>query len=376
MPENVAEAGEIVLLPVSDLQLDPENPRLPEDMLGKNQSELLEWLDDEETLDELAASMLSNGFFAHEPLVVLQNTIDDAEPSAKYTVVEGNRRFATLSILLQTPAAAEADLSFEFENPPTTVQLANLQWIPCLVVTSPEAVRKFLGFRHIGGLKTWSPEAKARYLEDEILQAVKEESRAPFRDVGRRVGSNATGVRNSYVALRILRHARDELGLQQEAGYILRERFGVWTRLLNSAETREYIEFGDPRSFEEIQSACASLNTERLGRVLSDLTIKPGATRAVLQDSRDATNYGRVIGNERARETLSSTGSLDLAYQVVDRTTLADRLSSYTESLDLIVRAIDSYDIDALVVTRAQGLAASARSLATLAKERHDGEDY
>ncbi|MCR2812884.1 MULTISPECIES: ParB N-terminal domain-containing protein [unclassified Microbacterium] len=369
MTDAVSVAEDIRRLPVQSLQLDPQNPRLPEDMLGKTQPELLAWLDNEETLDELAASMLANGFFAHEPLVVL------AEENGLHTVVEGNRRFATISILLQTPAAEEADLEFEFESRPSDAQLAALREVPCLVVSSAEEVRKFLGFRHIGGLKTWSPEAKARYLEDEIKRAVAQASQTPFRDVGRRVGSNATGVRNSYIALRVLRTARDDLGLQQLASYVLRNRFGVWTRLLNSAEVREYIGFGDPVDYDAIEAASREIRDEQLQRVLEDLQPRKGSTRAVLNDSRDATNYGRVLANDAAREALIKYGDLNLAYQVVDRASLADRLETTRNSLELIVNGIDSYLVTDVVVSRAEALASTARTLMLTVKDRREPEE-
>jgi hypothetical protein len=41
----------------------------------------------------LAQSLLDNGYFGHEPLIVL-------EASSRYTVLAGNRRLATIQILM------------------------------------------------------------------------------------------------------------------------------------------------------------------------------------------------------------------------------------------------------------------------------------
>jgi hypothetical protein len=359
----------IVLLDVNDLRLDDHNPRLPEEKLGMDQRGLLEWLEEEETLDELAASMLANGFFAHEPLVVIPS--NGATP---YTVVEGNRRFATLSILLQLPAAEASGIEFEFEKPPSADQLSSLRTIPCLIVESADEVRKFLGFRHIGGLKTWSPEAKARYLETEIDLEHKEGSSNPFRAVGRRVGSNALGVRGPYIALKILRVARDEFGIQS-AGYVLRFKFGVWTRLLNSQEVRGFIGFNDPTSYDGIQTSLEKLNHNALAQVLSDMQPRDGRLSAVLQDSRDATKYGRVIGNEKARSALLKHGDLELAHEIVDRTQIASRLSVLTRTVDVLIQGIDDYDITEDVVAKARALNNSARSLAAIVAERAHEKD-
>lgn len=219
-------------------------------------------------------------------------------------------------------------------------------------------------------MKTWSPEAKARYLEDEIRYAVADHVPNPFREVGRRVGSNATGVRNSYIALRVLRAARDEFGISKLAAEVLRERFGVWTRLLNSSEVRQYIGFGDPLTVEDIELACQALKKDQLRQVLQDLRPKPGTNRAVLKDSRDATNYGRILANDAARDALLKYGDVDLAYQVVDRATLADRLETMRNSVELIVSGIDSYELDDVVAARADALASTTRTLSSTVRDR------
>ena len=84
----------------NDLGLDDENPRLPESLRGKLQSEILGFLKREGVLEEIAQSYLDNGFFQHEPLLVVQGNGREF-----YTVVEGNRRLAALKILHEAPEA-------------------------------------------------------------------------------------------------------------------------------------------------------------------------------------------------------------------------------------------------------------------------------
>src|SRR5712691_3317294 len=91
---------------VQGLHLDRLNPRLPEEYHSRAESEILEYLYDEEVLEELAQSFVDNGFFQHEPLIV-------TEEERQLIVVEGNRRFAALAILLQLPFARAADLRFD-----------------------------------------------------------------------------------------------------------------------------------------------------------------------------------------------------------------------------------------------------------------------
>ncbi|MBH0024488.1 ParB N-terminal domain-containing protein [Salinibacterium sp. SWN248] len=357
-------------LRVEELLLDPQNPRLPEELLGKTPPELLEWLEESETLEELASSMLANGFFAHEPLVVKATN-----GGAPYVVVEGNRRFATLSILLQLPAAKEADVNFDFEVEPTKDQLARLWEVPCLVVDHEDDVRKFLGFRHIGGLKTWKPEAKARYLEVEVDSAAREGSSNPFKDVGKRVGTNALGVRGPFIALKVLRAARDVDSLNKLATSVLRDRFGVWNRLLNSAEVREFIGLADALDYESVIKSMGALRIDNLLRVLSDLLPPPGGRLAVLQDSRDATRYGQVIADNVARNALTAHGDLDLAYQIVDRQTFTKRAGDIAKSVEILTQSVDSFEIGADEVAVAGSLLTAAKNLNAVVGSRLHEKD-
>jgi len=59
------------LWPISALRLDDKNPRLPPSIQGKSQSDILKYLFDKGSLEELAHSFVDNGFFPHEPLAIL-----------------------------------------------------------------------------------------------------------------------------------------------------------------------------------------------------------------------------------------------------------------------------------------------------------------
>src|ERR1051326_2599411 len=99
--------GELVIRAIEDLHLDPDNPRLPEELHGASQDRLVKYLFDTAVLEELARSFANNGFFEHEPLIIVKGT------KGGYVVVEGNRRLATLMILHRRPEAG--DLRFDVE---------------------------------------------------------------------------------------------------------------------------------------------------------------------------------------------------------------------------------------------------------------------
>lgn len=356
-------------LAVAELELDPRNPRLPEELLDAPESALLRWLDDEAVLNELAASMVENGFFAHEPLIVRR----DLSVRGKRTVVEGNRRFAALSILLQLPSAIEAERRFDFAVPPTPEQLDRLRIIPCVLVDDPEEVRKFLGFRHIGGIRTWSPEAKARYLDEEVRRALLGGSENVFRDVARLVGSNVPGVRGPYVALHILRAAREVYGI--DSNFVMRKRFGVWNRMMNSSDLRAYINFGEAVSAEDVHRQVQLMDKDNLAEVLGDLQPAAGQRSAVLNDSRDVTAYAAVLQNPRAHETLRVYRDLSLAKQIIERASMEQKIRKLAKSVELMMRDIDDADISEDVVDASRTLLSQARTLHAGIKARADSDD-
>ena len=352
---------------VGNLLLDGDNPRLPERLHGGSQPELLDFLREEGVLEELAQSYLDNGFFQHEPLIVLQTDEPD-----KYTVVEGNRRLAALKILHQAPEAG--DIRF-LSIDPTPAQLKRLEEIPCFPISSREAIHAYIGFKHIGGLKTWPPEAKARYLIAEVRKLAERGVVDPFRELSRQVGSNTQGVRNSYLAIRILLHAREEFNL--DIAYVQDHRFGVWLRCMNSADIRTYIGLSKARTYREIEDALKGIQGDKLGEVLGDLRSAGGRVRAVLGDSRDVTAYGRVLDNERARATLRKTGDLSLAKQVVEELGLGQKAWRLVDSVKLFVDALHRMELEDMpsdLPEATEDLARVARSARDIVRGRIEDE--
>ena len=366
---------EILLIPVEKLLLDEKNPRLPERLREKPQSEMLQYLYNHAVLDELAQSYLDNDFFPHEPLIVIPNGDDE-----RYVVIEGNRRLAALKVLHRSP---EADgLRFITIDPPDPSEedLERLREIPCCLISNRNAVHAYLGFRHIGALKTWPPEAKARYILTEARRLVDEKKvDDPFRALGRRVGSNAQGMRNPYLAIRILLHARDEFG--SDVNFVQESRFGVWLRCMNSSDIRKYIGLGNATTYQEIEQALAGIRKKNLEEVLGDLEIKPGERRAVLGDSREVTVYGRALTDERAHETLRRTKDLGLVKQIIEELELdvqarllADRVRLFMETLSR-TKPADIADISNDLLSATEELALAANSVKSLVKGQMDNRD-
>lgn len=357
-------SNEIKDYPVASLHLDPENPRLPESLQGEDESELLAWFYAHGNLEELAQSLVDNGFFAHEPLIILRGHRKDKD---SYVVLEGNRRLAALKIVLEDPTAP--DLRFVGIQA-NNRQKKELSQVPCYLIEKREAVHDFIGFRHIGGLMAWGPEAKARYLTSEI-ERLATKTDEPFREVGRRVGSNSAGVRNSYIALKLLQTARDEFGIKID--FVYQQRFGVWFRCMNSEELRDYIGFGSPKEFGDIKKALKKINAKNIAAVVDDLTAHDGV-RPLVADSRNVTDYGRVLANKKALSTLRKHKRLDLAIQVIRQESLPKRIQDVTESVRIVVDEVGLAEYSKDLADATEDLFRMARSARDIVKGLADSE--
>jgi len=78
-------------LSISELFLDPENPRLPNSLRNSSETEIIDFLLTEHSLIELMLAIGQNGYFQGEQILVVQS-------NNGYKVVEGNRRLAAVKL--------------------------------------------------------------------------------------------------------------------------------------------------------------------------------------------------------------------------------------------------------------------------------------
>src|SRR6185295_1750303 len=349
-----------LLIPLTNLHLDIENPRLPEELQGGDEEYIAKHLLETAALGELARSFADNGYFIHEPMIV-------APLKARanhFVVIEGNRRLATLRILMgEVSSASFADVVLSGERK------RELRAIPCVSIEDRDLVHHYLGFRHIGGIKTWSSEAKARYVHGEVEAVVsrKPPDPDPFSTIARRFGSEKPAIRTFYLAFAILRHARSEFGLdvtrmQQHS----ERRFGVWQRCMSVPPLRDYIGLKETQTYEQIKTSLKHLKPKQLQEVLDDIAPKEGLP--ILGDSRDATAYGRILDNARARQALRRTQDLEVAKQIVDEASLPTRIRRLAKKADALLAEIKETEMTAELAAAIHELHGSARALWGLTK--------
>jgi len=357
---------------VDDLVLDPKNPRLPENQQGGSQVQILTYLNEHDVLDELVDSYISNGFFDNEPLLVL------ASAPGSWTVVEGNRRAAALMRLLGTEVAQDADLAIDISDREVPVdRLEELATVPAYQLDDRNEVSRYIGFRHISGLKTWGAEAKARYLWLQVEDAASSGAESPFFVVGRQVGSNAAGVRTAYNAFNLLRGA-EHLGVDADVDYVKRHRFGVWTRLLGTANVPTYMGIANDRGagYAEVKERAEQLIPTRAAEVLQDLKPREGKRSAVLKDSRDVTDYSDVLGNPRALAVMREYDNLALAVQVISEGQLGERLSALIDAVEVLTREVPRLEVPtSREFAQARELRVLTRALLGVIESRVEDDD-
>lgn len=325
--------GETKNVPFSSLKLDNKNPRLPVDAYGKAQSELMTIFYRDYSLDELAESYAANGFFPTEALLILPDG----------SVIEGNRRLAALKYLFHDEDAKEAGLPYCDSLDSITEDNRNSLFnsIPVHVVASREDLSAYLGFRHINGAKEWPSASKARYVYDRVEHYAKSDRDDVFKKVGHEIGSNASGARGWYIDYALIVAAREQ-GLDQlTARLLVGNRFGVWRRLCGN-QIYSYIGF-DPnaKTYDEIQSAIDALDVRHFQALLQDI-VPDDSGNLLLRDSRRASDYTTILGNEDALSTLRMSRDFELALLVAEGSPINKRLKKAIDILQQVSMSLEN----------------------------------
>jgi hypothetical protein len=193
---------------LEQLRLDPDNPRFVTDRDTTDLGKFLPWFNADADLLAVASSIASNGYHAAEPLLVAPR--DDGDE--RLVVVEGNRRFAAVLVLLDPELLPRVS---EFRELASEADLEELRELPCLIYESRNQILDYLGNRHVVGVKEWKPLAKARYVKQLRLRAEELREDSSDKALAKRIGSNAPYVRrllNSLEAFELveLEQSKDE----------------------------------------------------------------------------------------------------------------------------------------------------------------------
>ncbi len=341
-----------------NLLLDPLNPRLPNEVKGKNQDQLLAVLKRDFDLEELAYSISENGYFDEEPLVAIpvdlpkkfakksydELLIDEDyadfinHSDTKFYVAEGNRRLSTIKILLS--AKLRTALRAKWPELSEAVEY-DISILPVIVYPTRKEVLPYLGVRHITGVVRWEPYAKAVYIADMIKQDY------DIDTIQRIIGDRANNAKKTYLSYRIVEQAQDMLDLDTDDA---KGSFSLLTLAIGQANVKAYIGLPtqlDKTNFEQPVPTEKIENLRRLFKWLFGNEEEPAA----LKDSRDITNFlSPVLANEESTDYLVDTGDLREAYERSDgeEMSLVKKLRAAKSALQKSAALISTHQSDAI----------------------------
>lgn len=321
-------------IPIELLDLDPENPRLAKASKGNTQLDLLQILYEQFDIEELAYSMAENGYFDEEPIVVVpqkmpkdfdytldiekqQQNLQDliSKNKLRFTVVEGNRRTATLKLLLDNELRRKVKVSKDFPKPNSEQVTLDLKIIPAIFYPNRENISAYLGVRHIAGLLKWEAYAKAVFLASRIEEGVvkKKSIEDSIKEVQRQTADRSDVIKKQYLCYKVLNEAENDLSFDTNN---IKNKFSLITVALNSPSIRDFLGIKSHKETDFSKRIVPIKKIENLNLVLTWIFGNGRDQQPILTDSRKITSrLAPVLADEDATEYLIKYGSLEEAYE-------------------------------------------------------------
>lgn len=303
------------------LDFDPNNPRFPKHINEGHEDALIERMTREERILELMESIGEQGYFPGEPLIAIRHG------EGRFYIAEGNRRLAALKLLAGKLAI-----------PPRLTTLADAKEqatykplkAPCLIFDDVDQVLRYLGFRHITGVKPWKPLAKARYLErlrrSNLYKDLDHDTL--LRRLAKEIGSRHDYVGQMLTSLAVLdfAEAHDFFGIQR----INPERidFSLLSTSLSYENIYRHIGLDSRKDID-----APKLDEEKTSELFRWIYAQRDDNTTTLGESRNLEQLAKVIGSEAALAELRESNDLTDAFRLT---------SGPQEALDAALQDVNS----------------------------------
>lgn len=297
-------------LNVIDLQFDPANPRFAIELASGPLDKLLERMIRDERLQELMQSIGLQDYFDGEPLLVT------AAGKGKYHVVEGNRRLAALKLLNgelnpSKPLPSINAIRDEAIHKPVKV--------PCIIFPERKQILRYLGFRHITGIKAWGPLAKARYLEQLRTDWYPELPEAEqLRQLAKEIGSRSDYVGQMLSGLNLYNIAKDSDFFDLQ--HVSEEKI-EFTLLTTALSYTNIVEFVGLESRQDLQGD--NVVKENLKDLFTWLYAQDQKGDTIVPNSRNLKELAKIVACDPALEKLRQKGNLAEAFILTEGPQLA-----------------------------------------------------
>lgn len=292
--------NKIVEIDTKKLDFDPQNPRFFRLNDASNAATVIEEMLDDESVHDLMLSIGQQGYFPGEPLLAVKD-------GGQYIVVEGNRRLAAVKLLngdLQPPKRKLKGVLEIIED--TTHKPKKL---PCIIYENREDVLRYIGYRHITGVKEWDSLSKAKYLKElcDTFYA-NEDKDVVLKSLAREIGSKAHYVATLLTALNLyeVAHSSEFFDLPMKAADV---EFSYITTALGYSKITNWLGLQDKKDFIEPE-----LNEENLKRLFSWFFVPDQQGRTIIGESRRIKDIAAVVEKNEAIDVLIRSSNLDEAY--------------------------------------------------------------
>lgn len=294
---------EIETLEYYKIKLDYRNPRISEfgvDAKSKEQ-QILSILWEEMAVNELMLSIVSNGFWQYEPLIVI------AEED-HFIVLEGNRRLAAVKLLHDNGNIKIPD---NIRNRITKELLDQTERLPVIKVKSREDAWKFIGFKHVNGPAKWGSYAKARYITE-----IHNSYNVPIADIAYQIGDTNKTAQRLYQSLMVLEQAKDTGVYDYEDVYSNRIYFSHLYTGMHRDGIKEYLNIGSID--KEDTKPVPTDNLTNLGQLLLWLFgSKINDIRPIIKSQNpDLGRLDQVLKNREATLALRDGETLEYSYEL------------------------------------------------------------
>jgi hypothetical protein len=222
-------------------------------------------------------------------------------------VIEGNRRLATVKLLL----SLELRESLHIKHWPTLNEniADDLKILPVIVYMRRSEVIPYLGVRHIVGIQKWDSYAKARY----VVKLV--ESGLSIDEVKGQFGEKRDSVTPSYVSYKLIDQVEDESDFDTRQA---KKEFSLLLLAIGQGNIKRFL--GLPRRLSDVDfnEPIAIEYLENLKALVSWI-FGDGKKAPVISESRDITNYlSHIVASPEAVAFLENTRDLHGAFDLSD----------------------------------------------------------
>ncbi len=304
---------EIIRVKADNLLLDDKNPRLPENVSISTQEEIWEFMKKAYDLDELALSMIANGYFEAKPMVVIPKDCEFAEGQedayntyknnleSQYIVVEGNRRLSTIQGLLKnkfSECLLTNDLKKQFKD------------LPVLFYPNRKNVLTFLGVHHLAVVRRWRMYERASF-----IVKLKHEKKMSIEDIQKTIGDKRNSVKKIYVCYKLV-----EIIKNYDADFNTNDaksNFSFLPLATGQEPIRKFIGLESWNNIADLEQPILDDKKKDL-KFLFECLFDNNSKKRLIRESRDITNkLNKIFEDESATQIFKDTLDINVAFDMV-----------------------------------------------------------